>query len=270
MSKYNVSGIYIYPVKSLGGISLHSSVVEERGLKYDRRWMLIDENNKFITQRTHPQMALLQVEISDDRLIIRQKQNKISPLNIPLNPNLNREITVQVWKDTVRTLIYDNDINNWFSEAIRFKCKLVYMPDSTKRKVDEQYAANKIVSFADGYPLMLIGEESLKDLNSKLTIPVPMNRFRPNIVFRGGAPFDEDNWKSFKIGDNSLKVVKPCSRCVIPTVDPETGIKGKEPLKTLSTYREKEGKLLFGMNVVADCTGKIEIGDALATNRTTD
>jgi len=265
-----MSGIYIYPIKSLGGISLQSSIVEERGLKYDRRWMLVDENNKFLTQRTHPQMALLQVEISDDRLIIKQKQNRISPLKIPLNPNLNREVTVEVWKDTVPALLYYDDVNNWFSEAIRFKCKLVYMPDSTKRKVDEQYAANKIVSFADGYPLMMIGEESLNDLNSKLTHPVPMNRFRPSIVFSGGEPFEEDNWKSFKVGVLQFRVVKPCSRCVIPTVDPETGEKGKEPLKTLSTYREKEGKVFFGMNVVADSTGIIKTGYPLTVNRTTD
>ena len=271
MSKHNISGIYIYPVKSLGGISLQSSMVEERGLKYDRRWMLVNENNKFLTQRIHPQMALLYVEMENDRLIIKKKkQNKIMPLNIPLIPNLKKEVKVRVWKDNVHALVYDDNVNNWFSKAIGFNCKLVYMPDSTKRKVDEQYAVNKIVGFADGYPLMMTGEESLNDLNSKLKHPLPMNRFRPSIVFSGGDPFDEDNLKSFKIGDLQFRVVKPCSRCVITTVDPETGGKGKEPLKTLSTYREKDGKVYFGMNVVADSVGIINVGNPLKVNHTTN
>ncbi len=266
MNDYKVTAIYIYPVKSLSGISLDSSVVEERGFKYDRRWMLVDESNRFITQRTHPQMALLQPEIKDDKLIITDKSNKLSPLFVPLNYNLEKEITVQVWNDNVNALLYDDDINSWFTEALNFNCKLVYMSKEAKRKVDEKYAANKTVGFADGFPFMIIGEESLNDLNSKLKNPVPMIRFRPNIVFSGGEPFDEDGWKSISIGDVQFKVVKPCSRCVITTINPDTAEKGKEPLNTLSKYRKVNGKVNFGMNAVAEKTGVISVGDEITVS----
>ena len=263
VNNYKISAIYIYPIKSLGGIPLQSSFVGERGLKYDRRWMLVDEENKFITQRTQPHMALLQVEINETHLVIKHKLNKIPPLHILLSSNLNDEINVQVWKDNVTALAYDEDINDWFSEAIGVKCKLVYMPLSTKRRVDPKYAADKTVGFADGYPFMIIGEESLNDLNSKLKQPLPVIRFRPNFVFSGGNPFDEDNWKHFEIGEIKFRAVKPCARCVIPTVDPETGVKGKEPLKTLATFRKRGEKVMFGMNLVAENTGTINLGDKI-------
>lgn len=232
--------------------------------------MLVDDSNRFITQRSHPQMALLRVEIQNDLLTIKHKQNKLSPLTVALFPYNADEINVQIWKDNVTALKYNHDVNDWFTEAIRLKCSLVHMPYYTKRNVNPEFAKNKIVSFADGYPFLIIGEESLNDLNNKLKMPLPMNRFRPNLVFSGGEPFDEDRWKRFKIGDVEFCAVKPCSRCVITTINQDTGIKSKEPLKTLSTYRGKNGGVLFGMNLVTEETGTIKFGDEIKIIRSTD
>ena len=263
MSQYKITGIYIYPIKSLGGISLQSSLVEERGLQYDRRWMLVDEQNKFITQRLHPKMALLKVEINNDLLTIKHKQNKLSPLTLLPLPYDDEEINVQIWNDNVTALKYSSDANDWFTEAIGFKCCLVYMPDSTKRKVNPKYANCKLVGFADGYPFLIIGKESLDDLNKRLEEPLPMNRFRTNFVFSGGNPFDEDNWKTIKIGNLVFHSTKPSARCVITTIDQNTGTKGKEPLKTLATFRQKDNKVMFGMNLFAEVPGKVNVGDEI-------
>ncbi len=263
MNKYYLSQINIYPIKSLGGISLQSSTVEERGLQYDRRWMLVDEQNKFITQRLHPKMALLKVEINNDLLTIKHKQNKLSPLTILPLPYDEEEIIVQIWKDNVTALKYSRDANDWFTEAIGFKCCLVFMPGSTKRKVDPKYAKNRMVGFADGYPFLIIGEESLNDLNKRLEEPLAMTPFRTNFVFSGGKPFDEDNWMTIKIGNMVFHSTKSCSRCVITTIDQNTGTKGKEPLKTLATFRQIDNKVMFGMNLVADGTGKVNVGDEI-------
>ncbi len=265
-NKYFLSEINIYPIKSLGGISLQSARVEERGLKYDRRWMLVNEQNMFITQRLYPKMALLEVEIKNDLLTIKHKQNNLSPLTVQPFPYSSDEINVQIWKDNVTALKYNNDINDWFKEAIGLKCCLVYMPNSTKRKVDPKYANNKTVSFADGFPFLIIGKKSLIDLNNRLEKPLPMSRFRTNFVFSGGKPFDEDKWKTIKMGDMVFHSTKPCPRCVITTINQNTGMKGKEPLKTLSAFRQKDNKVMFGMNLVAEGIGQVNVGDEITVN----
>lgn len=269
-NKYFLSEINIYPIKSLGGISLQSATVEERGLQYDRRWMLVDEQNMFITQRLYPKMALLKVEIKNDLLTIKHKQNNFPPLTVQPFPYNADEINVQIWKDNITALKYNHDVNDWFAEAIGLKCSLVHMPHSTKRNVDPEYANNKMVGFADGFPFLIIGKESLNDLNNRLEKPLPMNRFRTNFVFSGGKPFDEDNWKTIKIDNIVFHSVKPCARCIITTINQDTGIKSKEPLTTLSTYRKKNGKVLFGMNLVIEETGTIKIGDEIKIIRSTD
>ena len=263
MSKYFLSEINVYPIKSLGGMSLPSAEVEERGLRYDRRWMLIDETNSFITQRSYPQMALIKVNRKNNLFTATHKQSKRSPLVIPDFPYDEEEIDVQIWKDNVQALKYSNDVNEWFTKAIGIKCSLVYMPDTTKRKTNPDYAKNKIVSFADGYPFLILGEESLNELNNRLTVPLPMNRFRPNLVFNGGNAFDEDNWNAVRIGSAKFTVVKPCSRCSVTTVNQETSERGKEPLTTLAQFRSNDGEVLFGQNMVCEKTGIINLGDKL-------
>ncbi|MDH3267470.1 MAG: MOSC domain-containing protein [Ignavibacteria bacterium] len=259
MSKYFLSKINIYPIKSLSGISLQSAGVEERGLKHDRRLMLVDESNRFITQRPYPQMALIKVERKDNLLTVLHKQNKLSPLTIQALPYDEKEVSVQIWKDNVPALKYNNDVNDWFTEAIGIKCSLVYMPNTTKRNTNPDYAKNKIVSFADGYPFLIIGQSSLDDLNLRMEVPLPMNRFRTNFVFTGGKPFEEDEWKKIKIGEIVFEVLKPCARCVITTTNQETAERLHEPLLTLSKYRKIDNKVMFGQNMVSDRNGKVAI-----------
>ena len=261
MTNYKLSQIIIYPVKSLPGISLKEAEVEERGLKYDRRWMLIDKDNQFLTQRKLPQMALVNVNIIDKELIFNSKKKIIPPLKIALAGSTSNPIVVKIWDDECEANQYGNEVNDWFSEVLEFKCRLVYMPNTTNRKTSTKYyGESKNVSFADGYPLLIIGEEALNNLNNKLETQIKMNRFRPNLVFTGGKPHDEDAWKNFNIGKIGFTSVKPCARCVITTINTETAKKGKEPLTTLSSYRLKNNKVLFGQNVVSHASGNIQAG----------
>ena len=258
-----LSEINIYPIKSLGGISLQSSVVEERGLKHDRRWVLVDESNKFFTQRDFPEMALIKVAVDQDGLKLQHKTKTIEQLFIPFEFEHSKTDKVVIWDDTVTGEFYNSQIDNWFSEIIGIECHLVKMPESTKRVVDTTYAKNKIVRFADRFPFLIIGQASLDDLNSRIEVPLPMNRFRTNFVFTGGKSFEEDNWKSFKIGDVAFQAVKPCARCVITTTDQETSDRAHEPLLTLSKYRKVDNKVMFGMNLVCESTGQITVGNKI-------
>ncbi len=258
-----LSEINIYPIKSLGGISLQSSEVEERGLRYDRRWVLVDETNTFFTQRDFPEMALIKVAIGNDGLKLQHKRKNIKQLTVPFDFDHSEKDNVVIWDDTVIGEFYNNQIDDWFSEILGIKCHLVKMPESTKRIVDETYAKDKIVSFADGYPFMIIGQASLDDLNSRMEVPLPMNRFRTNFVFTGGKPFEEDHWKKFKIGDVEIEAVKPCARCVITTTNQETAERLHEPLLTLSKFRKFDNNVMFGMNLVCESTGIVNVGDRI-------
>lgn len=260
---YTLSEINIYPIKSLAGINLQSSEVEERGLKYDRRWVLVNESNSFFTQREFPEMALIKVAAEDTGLKIHHKTKIVEPLFIPFEFEHTKKDKVIIWNDTVPGEFYNDQIDGWFSDILNTKCRLVKMPESTKRVVDEKYAKNKIVSFADGYPFLIIGQASLDDLNSKMEIQLPMNRFRPNFVFTGGKSYEEDTWKKFRIGEVIFEAVKPCARCVITTTDQETAERAHEPLLTLSKYRKIENKVMFGMNLVCESTGKVKMGDKI-------
>jgi hypothetical protein len=259
----HLSEINIYPIKSLKGISLNEAKIEDRGLSFDRRWMLVDEDDKFLTQREFPKMATLTTEIYDDHLKV---VNGGAALEIPHEAGSDVTASVTIWNSTgLKAEVYDSSVNRWFSERLGAACKLVRMPDATKRIVNPNYAVRKhedTVSFADGYPFMLISESSLTDLNSRLEAPLPMNRFRPNFVVSGSDAFAEDGWKKIRIGETVFHVVKPCERCVITTIDQTRGEKGKEPLKTLNTYRSFDGKVLFGQNLIAESAGSvIKIGD---------
>lgn len=261
-----LSEINIYPIKSLGGISLRSSAIEERGLRFDRRWLLVDEKNNFLTQREFPKMATVNVKVLKEGLRVSENENETI---VPFEPNTNETATVKIWSSRCRAKVYERETNDWFSNVLQTDCKLVSMPKETRRKVNYFYAVHKndTVSFADGYPFLLIGESSLEDLNARLENPVPMNRFRPNFVVSGADAFAEDDWKQIKIGNVIFHVVKPCGRCVITTIDQASGEKqGVEPLKTLASYRipkrSVKQKILFGQNLIAENTGKvIEVGD---------
>lgn len=263
-----LSEIFVYPIKSLGAVSLESSVVESRGLQFDRRWMLVDENNKFLTQREFPKMATVAVEILKNGLSVSTDGKS---LEIPFETSARETSTVKIWSSRCRAKICEKAFSDWFSDVLQTDCRLVFMPEETARKVNYFYAVHKddCVSFADGYPILLAGEESLNDLNARLDAPVPMNRFRPNLIVAGAEAFAEDGWRQIKIGAAIFHLVKPCGRCVITTIDQTSGAKtGSEPLKTLANYRipkrSVKRKILFGQNLIAENTGEIlAVGDRI-------
>lgn len=260
-----VSEITIYPIKSLGGISLQDAIVEERGLQYDRRWVLADENNVFITQRQNEQMALIDVAIEETGLRVTHRLKRIAPLQVSFVPQTYDSKQITIWDDVVRGIRVSDEADAWFTEVLDKKCRLYYQPDDSVRLTDPKYSITKEehTSFADGYPILVIGQASLDELNSKLEEPVSMKRFRPNLVFTGGEAHVEDTWKYFNVGEAKLVGVKPCARCVLTTINPETAEKGKEPLRTLTQYRNVNNKILFGQNLLVVETGKISVGDEL-------
>ena len=262
MKKLLLSEIWIYPIKSLGGIRLKSSKVKEKGLELDRRWMLIDEHGNFITQRVFSSMALFKLTMTDDFLEVSFKGNQIS---IPKKSESNGSpIQSKIWDDSVITYEVNTTTSDWFSSMLGMNCRLVSFPEEGSRPVDAAYKINdENVSLADGYPFLIIGQASLDDLNHRLKKPLPINRFRPNFVFTGGEPYQEDSWRNFKIGKNNFIGVKPCARCVLTTVDQETAEKATEPLATLASYRKRENKIYFGQNVVAVDHYEIYEGDEI-------
>ena len=263
-----LTDIYLYPIKSLGGVRVDQATVEPQGLQYDRRWLLVDENNRFLTQRVFPGMALLQVHLQPDGLFVTHKKQLSETLFIPFDSQQYQPeyLTVTIWDDTVPAVEVSPDVSAWFSLILEINCRLVYMPPTVQRPVDPDYAINQeIVSFADAYPMLVIGQASLNDLNSRLAVPVLMNRFRPNLVFSGGEPFVEDTWRDFTINQQPFTGVKRCARCVLTTVNQDTAEKGKEPLRTLATYRTINKKILFGQNVLPRSVGEqLRTGDPIA------
>lgn len=263
MKELLLSDIYIYPIKSLGGIRINSADAGERGLEYDRRYLLVDDAGSFLTQREYPQLALLKLFIEEKGFKIQNTKNGEQIL-VPFTIDSGELMDVKIWNDVCGAIKLPEDINRWFTRAINKSCSLVYMPDDERRIVEKKYVADEhIVSFADAYPYLIIGQSSLDDLNYRLDKPVPMDRFRPNFVFSGGDPYEEDNWKDFEIDDILFSAVKPCARCVITTTDQNTGTRQKEPLKTLSTYRTINNKVMFGMNVVSKNSGRVSVGSKI-------
>lgn len=262
--KRTLSGLYIYPIKSLGGIALSGSKVLSSGLQYDRQWMLVDQEGNFMSQRNLPQMALLQVSLQEESLHINHKQQADAGLRIPLSRDSGRLQKVQIWEDQIDALLVDPTADEWFSDMLRVSCRLTKISSDHKRWLKKKYQVNgEHVGFADSMPFLLIGQSSLNDLNKRLATPVPMNRFRPNLVFSGGPAYVEDAWDEFHIGAVPFKITKPCGRCVMTTVDQDEGTKGSEPLYTLSNYRKKGGNVFFGQNGIALEEGYIALGDTI-------
>ena len=262
-NEFLISELLIYPVKSLGGISVKSAVLTDRGFEYDRRFMLIDAHNRFVTQREFPELAFFKTAILGNQLSITDKRDG-SSVAVSLIAVEGEQIGVQIWDDHCQAILLDNAIADWFSARLSQPVQLVYMPDESHRPVDPVYADNgELTSFSDGYPVLIIGEESLKGLNARLENPIPMDRFRPNIVFSGGYPHVEDTFNVFRVGGVELHAVKPCARCVMTTTDQETGQRTAEPIKTLLKYRSQHNKIYFGQNLLASNTGEVRLGDHL-------
>jgi len=259
-----VSELFIYPIKSLGGIAKQKVDIINTGFKHDRRWMLVDEHHLFLSQRSHHQMALLQPSETENGILVTHKHFPSQQILIPFQTDQDNKLKVTVWDDNCAAVMVDQELNKWFSDMLHFNCKLVYMPDDSKRLVDKAYASNEeITSFSDGYPILMVGQASLDQLNEKLAIQLPMNRFRPNIVFTGGHPHLEDEMKTFHINGQYFSGVKPCARCVMTTIDQQTAATNKEPLATLSRYRMKNNKIYFGQNVLQHQHGQLQTGDEI-------
>ena len=289
-----ISEMNLYPIKSLKGISIDRSPLEKRGLQYDRRWMLTDPDGMFLTQREVPRLATISVSI--DVSGVRVGKDGFEPLDIPFEPDLGDRIQVTVWNSQLIGEAYRGKVSEWFSEVIKRSCKLVRMPDHAKRHLSSPFdSGSDVVSFADDFPLLLIGEASLYELNERIVNSngseqnesgegtggrLQMNRFRPNLVVSGTASFEEDNWARVRIGEVEFRVAKSCARCVVTTIDQVKGESGgKEPLKTLATFRKAKdifpesfegfgfgpNDVLFGENLIPELDGgTIAVGDEIA------
>jgi MOSC domain-containing protein len=258
MTNLVVSGLSIYPVKSCREVKINATRVESFGLKNDRRWMVVDEQGVMLTQRKMPKMCLIQPEIIEAGLILNHSKKDSLKVEVPTT---NQKINVTVWEDECQAYDAGDEAAYWLTQVLSIKCRLVYFPENEFRQVDLNYAnEGDKTAFSDGFPILLISQASLNDLNSRLEKPVAMNRFRPNIVVEGCDAFAEDSWKEIQIGDTIYRIVKPCSRCAIPSINIETGEKEDEPLKTLVTYRKRNSKIFFGQNVIANTEGEIEVG----------
>ncbi|TAL39546.1 MAG: MOSC domain-containing protein [Alphaproteobacteria bacterium] len=259
-----VESLHIYPVKGLRAVGLDAAAVEPRGLAHDRRWMLVDATGKFITQREQPKLATLKADVTDGSLRLSGEHGSIT---VP-QPGAGAErLPVILWKQNIEGYVAAPEASAWFSDFLGTPCRLVWQGD-LPRPTSEQYAPGHQASYADGFPLLVTVTASLDDLNRRMPQALPMNRFRPNIVISGAAPWAEDGWKKIRIGAVTLDIVKPCTRCVVTTTDQQTGAKdGNEPLNTLKTFRllRQPGLtgVVFGQNAVPVVTGTVKVGDAV-------
>lgn len=258
-----IQSLYYYPVKSLKGIDATSIKVTTRGLFNDRRFMLIDKNHQFITARTHPLLARINVEIAKNQLNFRFHGSK--NVFTQTTGSLMENVKVKIWDDqSPAHVLAESEFTHELSDRLKEPVQMVYMAETDHRPVSPKYGKpSDLVSFADGYPILITTTGSLNHLNAQLDIPIPMIRFRPNVVIENNQAWVEDQWKKIKVGDVILRVVKPCARCVVTTLNPETGLWGKEPLKTLSRIHRSGNKVLFGMNAIADGLGTISVNQAV-------
>lgn len=252
-------------------MSVDTALVDDFGICNDRRFMLVNDDGEFITQRTHPELSKLgaSLTLSPNNSIVSLAifSDDIGVLNFDIKEfgsSANSHSKVVIWNDSVAAAILKNKHTECLSKFLNVNVRLAYMPDTSFRQVDRQYfSENQRVSFADGYPLLLTSNVSLADLNSRLVKSIPMTNFRPNIVISGDiSAFAEDDWERITIGDITFELVKPCSRCVITTICHD-GVKSddKEPLKTLSKYRKNDFGICFGQNLVHLSQGEIRKGD---------
>jgi uncharacterized protein YcbX len=258
-----VTRLAVYPVKGLGGQLLEEVEVQERGFAWDRRWMLVGEDHRFLSQRQLPKMATIKAGVKPGELVLTHRNSQIT---VPIKPPATAsKIQATVWNDQVEAVLLP-DLGQWFSDILNHRCDLVFMPETTRRAVNPAFArAGDIVGFADAYPVLLIGEASVGDLNARLSEPVPIDRFRPNIVVSSLEPFIEDQWGELEVGSALLCGTKACDRCSVPTVDQLTGEStGPEPIRTLSSYRRIGKGVYLGQNLTVRRMGRIALDDIVS------
>ena len=264
MNAVTVTALHVHPVKGLQGHALASVAVERCGLVGDRRWMVVDPAGRFITQRQFPQMATVAVECVADGLVLHSPDR--GQLVVPRPAAAEPSTPVTVWQSSVPAQPAGETAAAWLSQVLGVACRLVYLADPTARPVDPEYgAALDRVSFADGFPVLLTAMSSLHDLNGRLEAPIPMRRFRPNIEISGAPAWAEDCWRRIRIGEVVFRLPKPCSRCLVTTVDQESGQRPdrQEPLRTLARFHRTEDGAMFGQNMIPESLGRIAVGDSV-------
>lgn len=241
---------------------LKEAKITPTGFEHDREWMVVNQDGWFVTQRQYPRMALIRPTIIDNG--VRLSAPDMPDIDVPIAGKDARTISVKVWDDRPQAADQGDEVAAWLSTYLGRKCRLVRMVG--QRSLDQKYQTDKAegVSFADSFPFLLTSQASLDDLNARMEAPVPITRFRPNIVVGGGTAFQEDNWKRVRIGDVTFRLPKPCSRCEMITIDQKTAIKDIEPMETLGTFRYRTKGIMFGQNAIADGLGVIRVGDDVA------
>ncbi len=261
MAKLMVAELAIYPVKSLAGIALQEMTLGVRGPAFDRHWLVADPQGRFITQRERPRMCLVRTTLSDDALLLTAPGREALRLPLPTSDTAPRSV-VTLWRDSVEACDAGDAAAQWLSDFLETPCRLHHMPDDGVRSVDPAYARSEDeVGFADGFPLLLITRDSLHAFNAELPAPIGSERFRPNIVLAGAAPYAEDAWRRLRIGDIEFEVAKPCARCVIPSLDPATGERQPVVSKALARTRRRDNAVYFGQNLIHRGLGTIRVGD---------
>ncbi|MGZ9223406.1 MAG: MOSC domain-containing protein [Anaerolineales bacterium] len=254
-----LSSLIYYPIKACRGFEVDSSHIERMGLEHDRRMMVVTPEGEFLTQREHPRLALVIPRLDNGTLTLSASDFDSTQLAVQ---STGTPWPVNIWKsEGVQAIDQGNEAAQWFSAWLGTPVRLVHIADGYLRRINEKYvvSSDDHTGFADGYPILLASEASLQDLNSRLETPVPMNRFRPNLVVKGCGAFAEDTWTRVRIGKVELAVVKPCDRCVVTTIDKETLERSKEPLKTLGKYRKHELGAIFGQNVIPLNEGRLRL-----------
>jgi len=260
-----LSQLFVYPVKALGGVARDRAEVQFAGLAHDRRWVVVDPAGRFISQRTHPALARITTRVTQNGLTLMAAGQQ--PLDL-MAPDGTRRRRVSIWHDEVQAAAADPSADDWLSTFLGEQCHLAWMDEQCRRPISSAAGRDgEQVSFADGYPCLLVSEASLTDLNHRLARPVPMNRFRPNLVVAGCDSFAEDRWTHLTIGDVHFRAAGPCTRCAVTTVDQATGrtdasesVPG-EPLRTLATFRKSAKGVDFGVNLVVERPGRIQVGE---------
>ena len=265
-----IQSLYIYPIKGMRGISVTKAQLQSEGFQYDRRWMLVDKNGTFLSQRVHPLMATFETAIDGTFLKINFQGHSHE---FPLDQLSKNELSVTVFDHQMLATEVSPATSEWFSEQLNTPVKLVHHSPITNRlkqfgkyihpDAQNEIGSNTKVSFADGYPYLLLGTASLELLNTKASHHIKMDRFRPNIVVNTKVAHEEDDWKKIKIKDQQLFNIKPCARCQVPTVDQHTGQQGAEPIKSLVKYRKFGKAINFGTNLISLTSGVISVGDVV-------
>jgi uncharacterized protein len=257
-----LSHLNVYPVKSCRGIPLGTATLDRWGIQHDRNWMVVDVEGRFVSQRTQPRLALVEPAVGRECLTLRAPE--MAALELPVTGRAGPERTVSVWDSVCRALDQGDAAAEWFSRYLGQPMRLVRIGAGFERAVSETaYPAGAEVGFADGYPLLVLSLASLAALNARLSKPVPMNRFRPNLVIDGCSAFDEDGWTRIRVGRVTFQLVTQCQRCVITTVDQATGTSTTEPLATLATFRRSGDGVVFGRNAIHQDVGLLRVGDGI-------